>query len=412
MRFALVILFGLLSASAAFAATSGAGQPLVNHMEVSVSTGGRTPYAQEMVLLKVRTILYHDEVTKQEFEQPPLENFSWVQLGPDRSYRTFLNGLPAVVFERSLALFPIKSGKLPIGSFIHHLTLVDSNNIRHETDLRSPPTFLNVAPWAARSGGPEDSTWLPASQLSITDKWDPSPDHMTSGEIAHRTVTIEAKGITADRLPPVPRMRAPGAVIFGGTVERSTTMTPEGPVARGVYHWNFALTTALPVTTGVIVIPWFDTKSRRMRDAVIPARTMAFATAARENAGGKAPGSDGATLAAAGLAGFILASAILFIRRDHESNAISIMERWRLWRQFRKLRRTARSADPRAFRAALYDFGKCDPPRWRTCLQASSVTNELAVLDEHLFGRHKRAAPNLSSLIRRIAKAWKATGAL
>jgi hypothetical protein len=235
---------------------------------------------------------------------------------------------------------------------------------------------------------------------------------MTSGEIAHRTVTIEAKGITADRLPPVPRMRAPGAVIFGGTVERSTTMTPEGPVARGVYHWNFALTTALPVTTGVIVIPWFDTKSRRMRDAVIPARTMAFATAARENAGGKAPGSDGAPLAAAGLAGFILASAILFIRRDHESNAISIMERWRLWRQFRKLRRTARSADPRAFRAALYDFGKCDPPRWRTCLQASSVTNELAVLDEHLFGRHKRAAPNLNSLIRRIAKAWKATGAL
>src|SRR6185437_11487628 len=131
-----------------------------------------------------------------------------------------------------------------------------------------------------RSGGPEESDWLPASQLSITDKWDPQPDRMTQGEIAHRTVIIEAKGITADRLPPVPEMRAPGAVIFGGTVERSTKMTPEGPVARGVYHWNFALTTALPVTTGVIVIPWFDRKSRRMRDAVIRARTIPFAAAA------------------------------------------------------------------------------------------------------------------------------------
>jgi hypothetical protein len=230
--------------------------------------------------------------------------------------------------------------------------------------------------------------------------------------MAHRMVTIEAKGITADRLPPAPRMRAPGAVIFGSTVERSTKMTPEGPIARGVYHWNFVLTTALPVTTGVIVIPWFDTKSRQTREAVIPSRTMAFATVPRENSAGRTPGANGATLAVAGLAGFILAMAILFIRRDRGSNTISIMEQLRLWLQFRKLRRTAASADPRAFRTALYEFVKCDPPRWRACLQISSVTSELAVLDEHLFGRHKDAAPNLRSLTRKIAKAWKATNAL
>jgi hypothetical protein len=88
------------------------------------------------------------------------------------------------------------------------------------------------------------------------------------------------------------------------------------------------------------------------------------------------------------------------------------LEQLQLWLQFRKLRRTAASADPRAFRTALYEFVKCDPPRWRACLQISSVTSELAVLDEHLFGRHKDAAPNLRSLTRKIAKAWKATNAL
>lgn len=412
MRFVLTILFSLLAASAAFAETPGANQQLVNHMEVSVSTGGRTPYAQEMVLLRLRTILYHDEATKQEFEQPPLENFSWVQLGPDRSYRTLLNGAPAVIFERSLALFPVKTGKLPIGSFIHHLMLVDSNNMRHEVELRSPPTFLNVAPWTARSGGPEESDWLPASQLSITDKWDPQPGRMTQGGIAHRTVTIEAKGITADRLPPVPEMRAPGAVIFGGTVDRSTQMTPAGPVARGVYHWNFALTTALPVTTGVIVIPWFDTKSRRVRDAVIPSRTMAFATAPRENSGQDTPRAGGAALAAASAMAFASAMAILFIRRDRDPLPVSIAEQWRLWRDLKELRRAARSGDPNMARAAIYALAKLDPPRWQACLQDFSVRNGLAVLDESLFGLHESAVPNLRPLSKSIARAWEAAKAL
>jgi len=44
--------------------------------------------------------------------------------------------------------------------------------------------------------------WLPASSLKTI--WDSAPDQIPFGETALRTVTIEAVGMTADQLPPLP----------------------------------------------------------------------------------------------------------------------------------------------------------------------------------------------------------------
>ncbi len=407
MRFVLALIFGLISVPLAFAA--GGDKPLVNHVDLIISKHETTPFPEEMVLLKVRTVLFQTEVAEQEFEQPSLENFSWMQLGSDRSYRTVIDGAPAIVFERLLALYPVKSGKLVIDSFVHHLTLVDSNNIRRKVDLRSPQAYVDVGPWTAPRGGPAKANWLPASSFSVNDKWNPEPDRFTPGTIAHRTVTIEAKGITADRLPAAPQVRAPGAIILGGTVERVTTMTPTGPIARGVYRWDLALTTALPVTIDAIHIPWFDTKSRQMRDAVIPARTLAFVAAAREHTSQNSPSTNRMTLMVAGVGAFILGSIVLFVRSGHAPGVVSIAEHLRLQRELKGLRRSARSRDPGAFRSAIFALSRRDPARWHSCAETPSVESGLAALDEYLFGSRGDTAPNLRAINKSITTAWAAS---
>jgi hypothetical protein len=105
---------------------------------------------------------------------------------------------------------------------------------------------------------------------------------------------------------------------------------------------------------------------------------------------------------------FASAMAILFIRRDRDLLPVTIAEQWRLWRDLKELRRAARSGDPHVARAAIYTLTKRDPSRWQACLQDFSVRNGLAVLDESLFGLHESAMPNLRSLNKSIARAWKA----
>lgn len=407
MRFFLALILGLMSAPVAFAADSD--KPLLNHIDLVISTNGAIPFPEEMVLLRVRTILFHGEVAQQEFEQPSLENFSWMQLGSDRSYRTVIDGAPAIVFERLLALYPIKSGKLAIDSFVHHLTLIDNDNIRRKVDLHSSQAYVEVGAWTAPRGGPAKANWLPASSFSVTDKWNPEPDRFTPGVIAHRTVTIEAKGITADRLPPAPHVRAPGAIIFGGTVERTTTMSPTGPIARGIYRWDLSLTTSLPVTISEVHIPWFDTKSRQMRDAVIPARTLAFVAAAREHEPENTSSSSCIIAVIAGVAAFVLGLAILFLRSGFDRGIVPIAEHLRLWRELKELRHSARSGDPVALRSAIFALARRDPAKWPTCMETPSVQNKLEALDRYLFGSREGGAPNLRAMSKSIAEAWTAS---
>lgn len=407
MRYVLAVIFALISAPLAFA--GGSDRPLANHVDLIISTNGATPFPEEMVLLKVRTVLFHGEVAEQEFEQPSLENFSWIQLGSDRSYRTIIDGASAIVFERLIALYPVKSGKLVIDSFVHHLTLVDNDNVRRKVDLRSPQAYIEVGAWTAPRGGPAKANWLPASSFSVTDKWDPEPDRFTPGAIAHRTVTIEAKGITADRLPAAPHVRAPGAIIFGGTVERVTTMTPTGPVAHGTYRWDLALTTSLPVTLTGVHIPWFDTKSRKMREAVIPARTLAFITAAKEHFGQNRSSINGFTLAATSFMAFLVGCTILRLRADGDRPRTSIADRLRAWRELKQLRHAARSGDPNAFRSAISALSRRAPMAWQACLETPSLKDDLVLLDQHLFGPDGGIPPNLRNLSKRIAKTWKAS---
>ena len=102
---------------------------------------------------------------------------------------------------------------------------------------------------------------------------------MPRGETVRRTVTIEADGVTAEQLPPPPVMRSAGIISFRGPIDRETRVTESGPVARAVYRWDMRPTTAFPAIVDPIDIPWFDTKARTLRKAVIPAQRMAWAAA-------------------------------------------------------------------------------------------------------------------------------------
>ncbi|GJE25431.1 hypothetical protein [Methylobacterium organophilum] len=391
----LLVLVALLAAAPGARALDEGDLGLTVTPEVG---GNATPYAREMVLLHLRGV-YRTQILLEEVIQPTLTNFSWTQLGRDSWSRTRMpDGQMALQFERTVAIFAHHAGDFTLEPFVHKLTIND-NGERKVVEVRSAPTALPVATWTQPTGGPEvpEPWWLAARDVSITDSWDPDPETLKVGATARRIVTLEAQGVLAEGLPPRPVMRTRGIVTFSGPVKRETIVTPQGPVARATYQWDIRPGVPEAIPLDAIQIPWFDTVSRVMREAEIPARQIGGGLVDREeNLTPVASASWGVVLAA-GLVAFGLGLLLVGIVPGRGRLRLDGALR-------RRLSRAAASGDATGFRATLAQAQQAEPAL-AACWQAdSALAAPLAALDAHVYGTGRAPAPDLPALARRLAR--------
>jgi len=249
----------------------------IGRVEVWADLPKGPPFVGEPIALHVRSSL-RAKTTREKLLQPALTDFDWQQFGIDASSEEMLDGFWTPVIERVLMITPLKAGALTIPPFTRRIEILAPNGERVETDFVSSSLVIDVR--SHEGVGPSDAWWLPAKSVTISDKWEPTPDKIPFGETAHRVLTIEVKGVTADRLPPPPVLRAPGLISFLGPGDRQTIVTDDGPIARASYSWNVRPISVVPARAPAIHIPWFDVASRNMRDAVAPEHEVAFLNAA------------------------------------------------------------------------------------------------------------------------------------
>ncbi|MDR7035506.1 hypothetical protein J2X36_000241 [Methylobacterium sp. BE186] len=366
--------------------------------------GNADPFAREMVLLRIHGV-YKQQILLEEVVQPTLANFSWTQLGRDIWSRTKLpDGQSAIAFDRVIAIFPHHAGDFTLDPFVHRLTLSDAG-VRKVVDVRSAPISLPVATWKG-AGGPDakEPWWLPARDVSITDSWSPDPETLKVGESARRIVTVEAQGMVAEGLPPRPVMRTRGILTFAGPVNRETIITPQGPVARATYQWDVKPAIDEIIPLNAITISWFDTVSRTMREAEIPARQIGGGLPDREGEAPRAAFASPYAIAAAGLAAFGLGLALL-------GYGVGGGARLRLGAPSRRaLRRAAAAGDATAFRSALGQGLQAEPglaPIWQGQPETATA---LAALDRAVYAPGGSPAPDLRRLAARLSRPVRQRG--
>ncbi|WP_147077517.1 BatD family protein [Methylobacterium haplocladii] len=342
--------------------------------------GNAPPYAREMVLLKLRGV-YRTQILLEEVRQPALTNFSWTQLGRDTWGRTRMpDGQMALLFERTIAIFPQHTGTFVIEPFTHKLTIND-NGERRTVDVRSEAIPFPVAKWTGESGGPDapEPWWLPARDVAITDSWDPDPETINQGDTTRRIVTLEAQGMLAEGLPPRPVMRTRGIVTFAGPVKRETIITPTGPVARATYQWDLKKGVAEVIALEGIEIPWFDTVSRTMRVAEIPARQIGGGSPDREEDLKARASASWAAIGGAGFAAFGLGLVLIGLGTGRRVLRLGRADRL-------ALKRAAASGDAVAFRAALGRWMQAEPELAEVWHADSESVAALSALDRSVYG--------------------------
>ncbi len=365
--------------------------------------GNAAPFSREMVLLHIRGV-YRQAILLEEVVQPSLANFSWTQLGRDTWSKTRLpDGQVAVAFDRTIAIFPHHPGDFTIDPFIHRLTINDGGT-RKVVDVPSVPVSLPVATWTKPVGGPDvkEPWWLPARDVTITDSWSPDPETVKIGETTRRIVTLEAQGLVAEGLPPRPVMRTRGILTFAGPVTRETIITPTGPVARATYQWDVRPAVTEIVPLDAITIPWFDTVSRTLREAEIPARQIGGGLPDRdEDAKPVAPASP-MVVAAAAVGAFGFGLALIGFGVPRRSRTLRLDRATR-----RELARHAEAGDGLGFRAALGPVFEREPELARLWRSTRVISEALAALDASLYGRTEEATPDLALLAGNLSKPFK-----
>lgn len=227
-------------------------------------------YVQEQLILTVK-LFFTGNMIRGELSEPSHPNAIIESLGKQTEYTRYRGSERYRVVERRYAIFPQKPGELTLQPIRFEGQARDaSGQLKFLRDSKQLFT-IDVAEVPAEFTG---DTWLPASNLSLTEQGLPENTAIKAGENLSRQLLLIAEGLPAEALPPFPDAMPDSIRAYPEKAERNTTPNKQGLTSQ------LAQTTALvPIQGGKITlpeirIPWWDTENDVEKVATIPARTL------------------------------------------------------------------------------------------------------------------------------------------
>src|SRR5690606_32585406 len=205
-----------------------------------------------------------------ELSEPEHPDAIIESLGKQREFTRYRDGIRYRVVERRYAIFPQTPGTLTLAPIRFEGQARDaSGQLRF---LRDRQQLYDVPVKPVPAGYPDNQPWLPARNLSLSDDGLPSTQELTVGSNLSRKVTLQAQGLPAEALPPIAQELPDAIRSYPEQPLRNTETTPEG--LRATLQQVTAL---VPVQAGettlpAIRIPWWNTETNQLEEAVLPER--------------------------------------------------------------------------------------------------------------------------------------------
>ncbi|MFJ2480156.1 BatD family protein [Pseudomonas sp. NPDC087598] len=252
---------------------------------IEASLDQNSVYVQAQAILTLR--IYHSVSLYDDSSLTPLQiaDARVEQLGDTRTYEKDINGVRHGVIEMRYAIYPQHSGLLSIAPQTFSATLVDTQPAQ-DTSAQGPKAGklmrvssaqipLTVKPKPLTY--PADSPWLPARSLSLSESWNPEPEHTQVGDSLTRSLTLKVEGLASSQLPALPATEVNGLRRY-----------PDQPVLnnqsseRGLIGSREEREALVPSRSGSIELPtvdvvWWNTFEDHLEHTSLPARTLQVA---------------------------------------------------------------------------------------------------------------------------------------
>ncbi|WP_330924601.1 BatD family protein [Candidatus Sororendozoicomonas aggregata] len=238
-----------------------------------------TVYTQQELILTLRIFhsvsLYDDSRLSSLDINDAIVN----QLGDTQRFETTIDGKRYGVFEVKYAIYPQKAGTLTIPSLSFTGTMADPRDpFQGVFSMGGQPVRARSAEIPVKVLSPPASyqghDWLPSRGLTLNETWSQPPDSIKVGDAVTRTITIEAKGLTAAQLPPLNIPSPTGVNTYSDQSSTSDTPTNTGIIGKRVSAVAMVPTKEGVITLPAISITWFDTNNHQSRTATIPEKSI------------------------------------------------------------------------------------------------------------------------------------------
>jgi hypothetical protein len=252
---------------------------------IEASLDQSSVYVQAQAILTVR--VYHSVSLYDDSSLSPLQivDARVEQLGDTRTYEKDINGVRHGVIEMRYAIYPQHSGLLTITPQTFSATLVDTQPAQDTSPQGPKPGKLmrvtsSEIPLTVKPKPltyPADAPWLPARSLSLSESWNPEPEHTQIGDSLTRSLTLKVEGLAASQLPALPATDVNGLRRY-----------PDQPVLsnqsndRGLIGSREEREALVPSRSGSIDLPtvdvvWWNTFEDHLEHSSLPARTLQVA---------------------------------------------------------------------------------------------------------------------------------------
>lgn len=235
---------------------------------VEVEADQKSAWVQSQVIYTVRLFsrlsmsnLRHGELTTND------PDAIIQQLEEAKTYEAFRGGMRFAVRELRFAVYPQHSGELTFSPFIFE-GRVNKNNSQSIFDqfmntgslkrLRSKSVSVNIKP---RPGNIKPSNWIPASKLSLVEKWSEDIQQLKAGDPVTRTITILAEGPLAANLPDIKLPDSQGMKQYPDKPVLENRVTENGVASSKQIKVALIPTKAGNFKLPAISLGWWNTKT-------------------------------------------------------------------------------------------------------------------------------------------------------
>ena len=166
-------------------------------------------------------------------------------------------------------LFAQRSGRIDITGMQWTGTTIRLRTQRASFTRIVPDTLIDIQP-----ATDESSWWLPATDISLADSWSKDPRELKAGDEITRTITIDAQNVRASQLPVIEPLDSRGLSTTLIRQSRTEQILNSNVVAQANFEFRLVAQSPVPVFLDTVRVPWYNTRDKISKEAIIPARRI------------------------------------------------------------------------------------------------------------------------------------------
>jgi len=250
--------------------TGLAGQELF--MEAVVSKD--TLFVQEQLLFSIRLYYTISGIRNPIFTDLDLPEAVVQAIGTPNQYETLVDGMRYGVYEKQYAIFPQRSGTLEIPDIMFRGEVTDSSSsyVFRNLNTRTITSYAEGSSITVNekpADYPADALWLPATEITISERWDNDFSNVRVGDSVYRIIEIEAHGLDGAALPPLETPDIAGVNRYPEPASIERSFVDGNIVGKRIESISLLMTTDGTVRVPGVSIPWYDIDTSEIKYATI-----------------------------------------------------------------------------------------------------------------------------------------------